>query len=169
MAKRPWLMVEYDTTNYDTRFTILPKSALLNWRDEFDPNPLFKIIAKYAAVLGKLTPAAIVNYADYNEEDVKGLCDEITLCYLIEAHDLTFTYSDDNRYYSSGQASLARIHHIVREQPWLAWHFYRLWNIKVNNSVTPAVANQWLLTPAQVAAIAGDPTIAELVAQDIAP
>ena len=169
MAESTWLFIEYSTATHDTRFTVLPESALINSFGNFRPDRLLAAFQKYAAVLGKVTPTAIIAYEKLPESKARPICVEVTLCYLIDAHDLTFSYSDDHRYWASGQASLNRIHRLVREQPWLTWHFYRMWNIKVSGSVTPAVENQWLLTPAQVAAIAGDPALADDIIGDEAP
>jgi len=164
-----WLLIEYRTAKGANRFTVLPESALLNWRGEFKPEPLLKIFAKYAAVLGDLTPATIIAYERLTESVTDVLCDAVTLCYLVDTHDLTFQYSDDHRYWASGQASLNRIHRIVRADNSLAWFLLRLWNVKVNHGVMPDHQNQWLMTPAQIAAIAGNPALAELVTQDVAP
>lgn len=164
-----WLLVEYATIDNSTHFTTLPESALLNWQGQLNPARLLATVQKYADALGELVPTVIGAYQRVPESTAKDFFNAVTLCWLIETHDLTFSYSDDYRYYASGQASLDRIHRLVREQPWLTWHFYRMWNIKVSGSVTPAVENQWLLTPAQVAAIAGDPALAEIIVGDDAP
>ena len=169
MAQPTWLLIEYQTTEGSSRFTVLPESALLNWQGEFKPDPLLKIFTKYEAVLGDLTPATFIVYDKLTAAEANPLHDAVTLCYLIDAHDLTFSYSDDFRYYASGRASLNRIHQIVHEDNSLAWFLWKLWNVKVGHGVIPDYQNQWLLTPAEVAAIAGDPSIKmTLVNQEMA-
>ena len=169
MAQLDWLLVEYRTTTGATRFTVLPESALLNWQGDVKPDRLLETFPKYAAVLGDITPAAIIAYARLNESETHAMCDAVTLCYLIATHDLTFSYSDDHRSYASGQASLNRIHRIVRDDNSLAWFLWKLWNVKVSHGVTPDYQSQWQLTPAQVATIAGDPSIKmALVNQEMA-
>ena len=167
MAESTWLFIEYSTATHDTRFTVLPESALINSFGNFMPDRLLAAFQKYAAVLGKLTPTAIIAYEKMPESEALSLCDEVTLCYLIDAHDLTFSYSDDHRYWASGQASLDRIHRIVREDNSLAPFLWKLWNIKVSAGMKPDYQSQWLLTPAQVAAIAGDPALATIIAQNV--
>ena len=41
----------------------------------------------------------------------------------------------------------------------LPWFLWKLWNIKVNHGITPDHQSHWQLTPAQVATIAGNPSI----------
>ena len=169
MAESTWLFIEYGTAAHDTRFTVLPESALINSFGNFRPDRLLAAFQKYAAVLGKLTPTAIIAYEKLPESEARSLCDEVTLCYLIDAHDLTFSYSDDHRYWASGQASLDRVHRIVREDHTLPWFLWKLWNIKVNHGITPDHQSQWRLTPAQVATIAGNPSIKmDLINQEMA-
>jgi hypothetical protein len=91
MAESTWLFIEYSTATHDTRFTVLPESALINSFGNFMPDRLLAAFQKYAAVLGKVTPTAIIAYEKLPESEARPICDEVTLCYLIAIHGLTFS------------------------------------------------------------------------------
>ena len=52
MTESTWLFIEYSTAAHDTRFTVLPESALINGFGNFRPDRLLETFQKYAAVLG---------------------------------------------------------------------------------------------------------------------
>ncbi len=73
--------------------------------------------------------------------------DPLGLAWLISRHDLTFRYSDDPRWYRSGQAALDQLHAILRAQPTLAPTFKAAWNhLLVYPRIIPALQSEWEIT-----------------------
>lgn len=68
MAESTWLFIEYNTAAHDTRFTMLPESALINGFGDVRYDRLLETFPKYAVVLGDLTPAAIIAYDRLTEK-----------------------------------------------------------------------------------------------------